>query len=597
MRCFFISFVFFIFSPTYAQIESSYKLNKDFTNLNFDVGASFLTQSISQNNEWVVFLAGGSNKELYSVPIVGGTPIKINGALAFSGEVTSFEISPDSKNVIYLAEQNFEGKFELFSVPIDGSKPAIKLNLPIPDALDVFDPLITPDSLRVVYTVGDRDNGRNFQIFSVPILGGPSATVHSISNDARIREIQISQDSQNVLFISNSKGNTGEVFFEELFCVSILGKGLRKLNASLVEGGSVSRYLVTDDAKTVIYAADQDVDDTGEIYRVSIDGGEVTRLNHIIDEEYDVDSNTFKISPDNTALVYRFVTRIPIQGSPARLPRIELFSVPVFGERVFRKLNSDEEQRIERGIETVQSNFQFTPDSKNIIYLISGNGINNRNRNQIYSVRLNGEEAIRLNGPFFGADSAFEISRDSRNIVYRSNHETGSEYELFSVPVNGGGIIKLNGPLVMREEPNSLLDELNDNKGGEVSDNSIPFFNGDQFRLGFQISPDNETVIYRADQDFNGVDEIYATSIHGGPIIKINNELPTDTIIQFQPRVFRRAGVSFFEMSNNGEFLIYIADEEVFTQREIFATRLSASNVETCFPIKNKTQEFVTICF
>ena len=51
-----------------------------------------------------------SSTELYSVPSAGGSAVKLNGVLTPGGNVWSYEFSPDSTRVVYLADQQTVGK-------------------------------------------------------------------------------------------------------------------------------------------------------------------------------------------------------------------------------------------------------------------------------------------------------------------------------------------------------------------------------------------------------------------------------------------------------------------------------------------------------
>jgi len=66
------------------------------------------------------YLTGG-RQELFSVPITGGTPTRINDNLAFAGDVKSFEISPDGTKVAYAAGQNVSANTELFLKNLNGA--------------------------------------------------------------------------------------------------------------------------------------------------------------------------------------------------------------------------------------------------------------------------------------------------------------------------------------------------------------------------------------------------------------------------------------------------------------------------------------------
>ena len=60
----------------------------------------------SSDNNWVIYRANQDTAqaiELFKVPLAGGTATRLNGALPAGGNVQSFQISPDSGTVVYLA--------------------------------------------------------------------------------------------------------------------------------------------------------------------------------------------------------------------------------------------------------------------------------------------------------------------------------------------------------------------------------------------------------------------------------------------------------------------------------------------------------------
>jgi len=94
-------------------------------------------------------------RELYTVPIGGGTPIKLNGTLTPDGEVRSdFVVSPDSTRVIYRADQDTDNVTELYSVPIGGGTPT-KLNAPLTPDGNVGSFVVSPGSDVVAFTAFD----------------------------------------------------------------------------------------------------------------------------------------------------------------------------------------------------------------------------------------------------------------------------------------------------------------------------------------------------------------------------------------------------------------------------------------------------------
>jgi Tol biopolymer transport system component len=103
-----------------------------------------------------------------------------NGVLDGPG---AFLVSPDSRHVVYLADQDTNGVTEIYSVPIDRTTAPVKRNGPGQRVVysSSCRPRITPDSARVLY-VADQADGRN-ELFTTSITGtgDPTRVSHPMS--------------------------------------------------------------------------------------------------------------------------------------------------------------------------------------------------------------------------------------------------------------------------------------------------------------------------------------------------------------------------------------------------------------------------------
>lgn len=120
---------------------------------------------IAPDGQRVVFTFAGHDENnnyaanLYSVPITGGNPTRLD--LPGGAVGPYFYIAPDSKRVVYMS-------YDLYSAPIDGSSPAIKISAPLEPGLEGSGSLaiapdqveFTPDNQSVVY-LPKRSNGAN----------------------------------------------------------------------------------------------------------------------------------------------------------------------------------------------------------------------------------------------------------------------------------------------------------------------------------------------------------------------------------------------------------------------------------------------------
>ena len=237
------------------------------------------TFRISPDSQHVVYTAEqdtGDIKELYSVPIQGGPTVKLNGPLPSAAEVqsSSFAIDPGSSRVVYIADQNTLGVREIFSVPITGGTPT-KLNGGLVSGGDVGSFAIDSTGSRVVY-IADQQIDNRFELYSVPITGGSAVKVNGALIGGRIvLDFRIDPLGQRVVY----RAGFSTLESLEIFSVPLGGGTATKLNGALTSGGSVLDYTTDPLAQRVVYIADQQVDERRELYSVPIGGGTPTKLN------------------------------------------------------------------------------------------------------------------------------------------------------------------------------------------------------------------------------------------------------------------------------------------------------------------------------
>ena len=200
--------------------------------------------------------------ELFSVPIDGSaSAVKLNGPMAPGGDVAvSFvQLSPDSSRAVYTADQDTDGVPELYSAPIDGSASAIKLHPPLPPGRVVNAAMvrISADSSRVVY-VSNADAPLVLELFSVPIdASGPPVNLNPpLVSGGNVSDFVLDPQGRRVAYRADSSVDERV----ELFTVSIDGRGATlRVNRDLAPGGQVGFYWFTADGNRVLYAANQNL--------------------------------------------------------------------------------------------------------------------------------------------------------------------------------------------------------------------------------------------------------------------------------------------------------------------------------------------------
>jgi Tol biopolymer transport system component len=281
-------------------------------------------------------------KELYSVPVAGpaNLGVKLNGSLPDGADVVNFLISPDSSRVVYKADQETDGVNELYSVPILGGSP-IKLNhdmeynkLGLADEVHLY--AISPDSSTVVYVGTWVNNILDYfeltfevsELFSVPISGTggseeklwtPSTHLNLITpvgyperypypdleamNAANhpICDLEFNPASSMLVFQPEWPSS----LICDLWSVPIddPGSDERLTELDIFVGGEVRRYQISPDSKQVVYS--QDPDDITELYSVQIEGpaSASQKLNGPLVEGGEV--SDWDLSPDGCHVVYK----------------------------------------------------------------------------------------------------------------------------------------------------------------------------------------------------------------------------------------------------------------------------------------------------
>ncbi len=280
--------------------------------------------------------------ELYRIPIDAGSPaVRLNQRLVALGDVNSFRLTPDGGRVVYLADAELDERVELYSVPSDASRPPVRLNAGLVSGGDVTHFAISPDGERVVYRADQVNNGQ-FDLFSVPVQGKRPPLRHldgTVRRDLvrltmlpagrRVEpDFLVSADGAQVIY----RANPAEATSVELFRVPIHGgAGPVQLSALLAAGGDVISFALSPDQSRVVYLADQRADQVFELFSVPLvgsGGGPVLALDTL---PAFADVTSFRIDPDSQRVVYladRDVDDV-----------LELFAVPLDGSAPPRRVN------------------------------------------------------------------------------------------------------------------------------------------------------------------------------------------------------------------------------------------------------------------
>ncbi len=253
--------------------------------------------SISPDSNRVIYWADQETAgiyELYSATMDGSVISKINGSLFPGGEVFTAifskftpEISTDNKWVVYKAQQD-SLEYQLYKSQLDGSENTL-LSGDIVDSKIYFNNTfevskITQDGSKVVYLT--RDNTSNSIGIHVTNLEGiPSSTKLTPTFQqgggvaGRNSAYEFSLTSDSLAVVYFAQENSELPW--EMFAVKLNGTGLVKLNSPTVSGRIIS-YRITGDNRSVVFFAKAGDTDVVGLYVSHLDGsGNILLQNNV----------------------------------------------------------------------------------------------------------------------------------------------------------------------------------------------------------------------------------------------------------------------------------------------------------------------------
>ena len=354
-------------------------------------------------------------------------------------------------------------------------------------------PALTPDGERVVFCQNAETAG-GFALWSVRLAGGaPVRLSGALAGGGLACWFRISPDGTRVVYLANQDAPATY----ELYSVPVDGSALAvKLNPALVGNGNVSSlFEISPDSATVIYRADQVVDERYDIWSVPIGGGAAVKVNGDLIAAGDVSS--FVVSPTGLHVVY-----LADQGNDEIFA---LYGAPIGGgswwnvtppnitqgDVVEYRITSDGSRVVARADRVVDDRFE------------------------LYRSRTDGSLATVPIGttPVVDGDVlGFALSPDGQVVVYLADLDVNGVMELFSFPIDSDDPAdnqQLNGDLV---------------GGGDVDG-------------GFVLSPDSTRVVYVADQELDGHSELYSSSVLFGPGLRLNPDLPGLSNVALDPLI------------------------------------------------------------
>jgi len=519
---------------TYTANAGSTKLNGPLQAMGDVVQARF-----SPDEKYIVYLADQVNDEsyeLYSVPTTGGTAVRLNKDLPNGVDIFSFQISPDSQRVVYKAEQNAVGVSELFSVPITGPSTAgVQLNETPVQFGNVLTFQISPNSDYVIYQ-GDLERASFSELYRVPIAGPANASeklhLPTAAFEA-VHQFELSLNGATVVY--SAVKSTVNGYRYQLFSVPLLGPvaATVALTEPLIESGLIASFKISADSARVIYMADAEVVDKDELFSVPINGPASVgvKLNEAL-EPFNALDHKFFVSSDSSRVVYF----AQLLGRNAK----EFYSVPINGpaaSSVHLSVDLTTNQALQ------DFHWHVTDDGANLVYAIyESSDFKRLYRVPVSGMQSDNELLLEIPAPDEADLAVYTTTPDSQNVVFVMRPDIGEAYEMYSIPIGGllGSETKLNLPLA---------------SGGNVTAKITP-------------SANSQWLIYTGEIENAGTVELYAVPVIGPASegVKINSTLVTGGNVSLLNNT----------ISPNGTWIAYLADQETDGMQELY---LSVGNL------------------
>lgn len=495
--------------------------------------------ALAEDGTYAVFAANPpddpTRAELFSVLLPNGDPVKLSpDTITNNGGVTIFKVAESAgvDRVVFAAGTINQSLLDLYSVPVDGSAPAIQLNANItdksgngifsPNERDAFE--ISPDGSKVVF-VQDRTTGTHLYSIDIDDASTPEALFTPTSGDEAIIGYDLTNSA--VVYAIDSDSTSDDPADNTIYSNAIGGGAEQELISTAPTSTTIqSDIQIAPNGNEVYYRADFETDDRADINLYSSTIGSQAAPNRINNDptyttvvtegfKFDSASNVYYIADGDTEdlnQLYDASANLISQSGEATPNPITAASV---GAEVFIIDSSDVVYHISGGdlylganqlVDATSRgnndadifNFLLAPDESYIVFTgdLDEDGVSELYRYDISTTN------VTLIGATTGGETIadYGISPNSEFVVYTERNSDN----LFRISEKGTGPrVQLNGDLVSGGAVDTFL----------ISENTL-----------------NRWVIYNADQDVAGEQELFIS--YDAPDLEISKSSGRTEIVR-----------------------------------------------------------------
>jgi Tol biopolymer transport system component len=354
---------------------------------------------------------------------------KISGS-PMAGSVAAFTVNSQGSTAVFIADKDTEGRFELYSAPVDGSASPVKISSGLTfgsgdNGVRAFQ--ISANGARVLFLADANAGSGSDDLFSVPIDGSAAPVQLNTGSERPVAGFGIAPDSTSVLFfgVDTSFGSNAVELYRAVAGVASSAVQISDVGQGNPQGDVVIADFSPDSSRAV-YAADGGSDNLFQWYSVPMDAvapGLDVQLSNALSTV-----GPAAISPDGSRVVYA--------SDESSFGKLEVISQPIAGGAKIQ-LNP-----------TLAGNsaFQITisPDGNRVAYLADQDtsGVT-----EVYGAQmLVAASGTRLNTAMAGNQFAdtLTIAPDSATVLYEADQDTPDTHELFGAPIDAA-----TGPITL----------------------------------------------------------------------------------------------------------------------------------------------------
>ncbi len=396
--------------------------------------------SISSDSQWVYFAGySGSTWRLYRAPVTGGTgsAVAISPAGATSGMYEDLAVTPDGTRIVFLGRVDpLSGGWGIYSIPVTGGTP-VRLTPPM-TAQWVLDFLITPDSQKVVMRIVDEGNGDLVRLYAVPIVGPYTNYINVsgslVAGGGVYNGFKISPNGKYVVFVADK-----EVLAKyELYSYYLATPNPNltapvKLNVSIANDRDVSPYgfQISPNSSRVVYFAYQN--NLRDLFSVPLGVANPIPLNVKLNNPL---NPSFNVSWEDALIFMPDSSRVIYTSMQTTVDYVDLYSIPITGPAAAAIKINPAQWMSPGGFAWVHSP-RVSADGRFVIYLMAYAA--NRTDLMLSPVTGPADQSVNLSEISYSGGSVitFSLAPASGKVVYQaSQFSAAKELFMVNVPIN-----------------------------------------------------------------------------------------------------------------------------------------------------------------